>query len=248
MIAADDKQGPRPMPAVTDRHDSQEARMFHDFLKSLAAAGTANAVSKIRIDIADAATAGKITPEAADSLQAIARVAAESIAVHGERRPSKPAPAPAGGEVRHPATITECGEVSYDDSGEQIRGTVALADGDTIRFTIRRSWSGSLRALFGAAGVDADEPAEALAGQAVEVVIGAFTGRDGNPRPCVKKWFRPAGSASTSPPVAKPAASKAPAWEADDQQVPRAPRRTTAQKAAAEFKAQPAVGGDDIPF
>ena len=86
--------------------NNKEAKVFHDYLERLAAAGTANEIAKVRVDIADAVTAGKLTEVAADSLQACARAAAESIAAHGERRPSKPAPAPAPG-VRLPAVIRE---------------------------------------------------------------------------------------------------------------------------------------------
>ena len=236
--------------------NNKEAKVFHDYLERLAAAGTANEIAKVRVDIADAVTAGKLTEVAADSLQACARAAAESIAAHGERRPSKPVAPSAGGEERVAATITECGEVSYDDSGEQIRGVVSLESGDTIRFSIKKSWSGSIRAIYGAAGVADDQPAEALTGAAVAVEVGTFVGRDGAPRSCVKKWFKPTGAASTAAPVTKPAASKAavsdvPAWQADGA-APRAPRRGTAARAHAAFKANVAASAEEddgsIPF
>jgi hypothetical protein len=219
--------------------------IFSNTLRGIAAARTADSVSGIRISIADAVEGATIDRAAGAALEAVARVAADRIAARGEQ-PPKASTAPAGGEVRHPATITAAVDCNYEDSGgEQIRGTVALADGDTIRFSLRRSWGGSVRAIYGAAGVADDQPAEALAGKGVEVVLGEFMGRDSNPRPCIKKWFRPAGTTSGSTPV-----EKAPAWQADEP-APRAPRRTPAQRAHANFKANLAAsaeGDDEIPF
>ena len=226
--------------------------MLPNVLRKLAAAGTADEVARVRVEIDDHASAGRLSSLAASALQSVARVAAEDIATNGPR-PSKPA-AP-GDDDRVAGTIVEAAEVSYPDTGEQVRGVVALESGEAVKFSIRKSWSGSMRALFGAAGVADDEPAEALVGKAVEVVVGEFTGRDGQPRPVVKRWHKPAGSASTAAPVAKPAASKAvsdvPAWQSDEA-APRAPRRTTAQKAHAAFKANVAASAEEddgsIPF
>ena len=214
-----------------------------DVLRRISGAGTADDLARCRIDVDDAVKAGRLTADAGEALQSVARLVAEDIATNGPRL-SKPA-AP-GDDDRVAGTIVEAAEVSYPDTGDQVRGVVALESGEAVKFSIRKSWSGSMRALFGAAGVADDEPAEALVGKAVEVVVGEFTGRDGQPRPVVKRWHKPAGSASTAAPVAKPAAPKAPAWEADE--AARSPRRGPAAKARADFKAQPAVGDGDIPF
>jgi hypothetical protein len=225
--------------------------MFSDFLSTLAAAGSATTISRARIAIADAAAAGRLSQEAASALEAVARVAAESIAVHGEK-PERPEPARTSGKPaqsntddRLPATITECVDASYDDSGEIVRGLVTTDDGNAIRFRIPRSWGGSISAIYGACGVHIEEPADRLAGKAVSVTLGTFTGKDGIERPVIKKWHKPAAPAKAA--TAKPAAL---AWESDEAAAPRAPRRTTAAKAHAAFKANVAAPEDDdtIPF
>jgi hypothetical protein len=100
--------------------------------------------------------------------------------------------------------------------------------------------------------VHIEEPAASLAGKAVAVTLGTFTGKDGIERPVIKRWHK--APVTT---VAAPAAAVAdvPAWQADEadprpeaEAAARAPRRNSNAKARAEFKAQPAVDDGDIPF
>ena len=194
--------------------------MFHDQLRALASAATADAVSKIRIDTADAVPAGTIAADAGSALEAVARLVAADIAANGPRTAK---PTQSNTDDRLPATITECVDASYDDSGEVVRGLVTTEDGSTIRFRIPRSWGGSITAIYGACGVHIEEPAASLAGRPVAVTLGTFTGKDGIERPVIKRWHKPAAPAKAD--TAKPAG---PAWESDEAAAPRAPRRTTA--------------------
>jgi hypothetical protein len=126
-----------------------------------------------------------------------------------------------------------------------------------VRFRIPRSWEGSIRALFSAAGLPEDADAEQLVGKAVAVTLGEYQGRDGEPRSTVKRWYRPAPVARTAMldqprevaalphPAGKPTE---PAWARDETAAARAPRRTPAAKARAEFKQNTADDDDSIPF
>ena len=176
----------------------------------------------------------------------------DEIADQGDDREDEPAPpaprrtaqpAPAGD--RHPAVIREAAAVSYDDSGESIRGVVAvLANGveQMVRFRIPFSWGASIKALFTAAGLPEDADASQLVGAAVSVVLGEYTAKDGSQRAAVKRWHKPAPTTRTAT-LDRPrevAAMPHPA-------ATRAPRRTPAAKARAEFQAND-TDGDDIPF
>jgi hypothetical protein len=214
-----------------------------DTLRRLAAAGTTDAVSKCRIDIHDAVKDGTLGADAAAALTAVARLVAEDIAANGPRTAK---PTQANTDDRLPATITECVDASYDDSGEIVRGLVTTDDGSAIRFRIPRSWGGSISAIYGACGVHIEEPADRLAGRPVAVTLGTFTGKDGIERPVIKRWHKPAAPAKAA--TAKPAG---PAWESDEA-APKVVRRTTAAKAHAAFKANAAAAApeddDTIPF
>jgi hypothetical protein len=234
-------------------------------LATLASARSLAAVNAARNEINRQAQAGTLAQDAAAALLAAASVRLDEIANQGDDREDEPAPpaprrtaqpAPAGD--RHPATITVAEAVEYPDSGPLVRGTVAVFTNGVeqlVKFRIPRSWEGSIRALFSAAGLPEDADASQLVNAAVAVTLGEYQGRDGEPRPTVKRWHRPATTrtatldrprevAALSHPAPKPTG---PAWERDEQAATRAPRRTPAQKAAAEFKAN-IEDGDDIPF
>jgi hypothetical protein len=126
-----------------------------------------------------------------------------------------------------------------------------------VRFRIPRSWEGSIRALFSAAGLPEDADAEQLVGKAVAVTLGEYQGRDGEPRSTVKRWYRPVPVARTAmldqpreiAALAHPAGKQAePSWERDEQAAARAPRRTPAQKAASQFRQNSTDDDSDIPF
>jgi hypothetical protein len=217
-----------------------------DTLRRLAAAGTTDAVSKCRIDIDDAVKGGTLAADAAAALDAVARLVAADIAANGARTAK---PTQATNDDRLPAVIREAMDAEYPDSGPIIRGVVAVTTGDgeqMVRFRIKRSWDGSVKALFGAAGLSPDDDPGQLVGAAIEVTMGSYAGANG-PMPVVKRWHKPAAPAKAA--TAKPAA---PAWESDEAAAPRAPRRTTAQKAHAAFKANVAAAApeddDTIPF
>ncbi len=235
-------------------------------LATLAAARSLAAVNAARSEINRQAEAGTLARDAAVALLTVARVRLDEIADQGDEQDDQPAhpkptrtaqPAPAGD--RHPATITIAEAVEYPDSGPLVRGTVAVFTNGVeqlVRFRIPRSWDASIRALFSAAGVPEDADAEQLVGKAVAVTLGECQGRDGEPRPTVKRWHRPAPSVRTAMldrprevaalphPAPKPAG---PAWERDEAAIARAPRRTPVQKLAADARANGAPE-DDIPF
>jgi hypothetical protein len=233
--------------STTQAQEAQHMTALSNALKTLAAARSLAAVNAARNEISRQAEAGTLAEDAAAALLTAARVRLDELADQGDEQDDQPAPpaprrtaqpAPAGD--RHPATITVAEAVEYPDSGPLVRGTVMVAvDGipQEVRFRIPRSWEGSIRALFSAAGLPEDAAASQLAGAAVSVVLGEYQGRDGEPRPTVKRWHRPA-------PAGKPTG---PAWERDEQAAARAPRRTPAAKARAEFQAND-TDGDDIPF
>jgi hypothetical protein len=221
-------------------------------LKTLASARSLAAVNAARSEISRQAEAGTLAQDAAAALLAAASARLDELADQGDDREDEPAPpaprrtaqpAPAGD--RHPAVIREAAAVSYDDSGDSIRGVVSVfANGveQLVKFRLNRNWDASIRALFSAAGLPEDADAEQLVGKAVAVTLGEFQGRDGEPRSTVKRWYRPAPATRTAM-LDRPrevAAMPHPA-------AARAPRRTPAQKAAAEFQAND-TDGDDIPF
>ena len=221
-------------------------------LAALAAARSLQTVNNARVEINRQAQAGTLAQDAAAALLAAASARLDEIADQGDDREDEPAPpaprrtaqpAPAGD--RHPAVIREAAAVSYDDSGDSIRGVVAVfANGveQMVRFRIPFSWGASIKALFTAAGLPEDADASQLVGAAVSVTLGEYQGRDGEPRPVVKRWYRPAPAARTAT-LDQPrevAAMPHPA-------AARAPRRTPAAKARAEFQAND-TDGDDIPF
>ena len=217
-----------------------------DTLRRLAAAGTTDAVSKCRIDIDDAVKGGTLAADAAAALDAVARLVAADIAATGPRT-ANPTPS-ATTDDRLPAVIREAMAAEYPDSGPILRGVVAVQTDNgeqLVRFRIKRSWDGSVKALFGAAGLSPDDDPGQLVGAAVAVTLGSYESQHG-PMPVVKRWHRPA--APTAAATAKPAG---PAWESDEA-APRAPRRTTAAKAHQQFKSNAAAAapedGDTIPF
>ncbi len=230
-------------------------------LATLASARSLAAVNAARNEISRQAEAGALAQDAATALLTAARVRLDEIAEAGDqgdepapRRTAQPAPA---GD-RHPAVIQHAEAVEYPDSGPLVCGTVAVFTNGVeqlVKFRIPRSWEGSIRALFSAAGLPEDAEAEQLVGKAVAVTLGEYQGRDGEPRPTVKRWHRPATTrtamldrprevAALPHPAPKPTG---PAWERDEAAATRAPRRTPAQKARAEFQAND-TDGDDIPF
>ena len=229
-------------------------------LQILAAARSLAAVNAARNEISRQAEAGTLAQDAATALLAAARVRLDEITEAGEEAEST-APArsqPAMAVDRMMAVIQHAEAVEYPDSGPLVCGTVAVFTNGVeqpVKFRIPRSWEGSIRALFSAAGLPEDAEAEQLVGKAVAVTLGEYQGRDGEPRPTVKRWHRPATTrtamldrprevAALPHPAPKPTG---PAWERDEAAATRAPRRTPAQKAAAEFKAND-TDGDDIPF
>ena len=231
---------------------------FSETLRTIAAARTIAAVNSARADINKQAVAGTIAPDAAQALGTVARFRLDELAETGdevEAQPTAGAKPLAVGD-RHPAVIREAAAVSYDDSGDSIRGVVAVfIDGQErlAKFRINRAWEGSVRALFGSCGLSPDDDPEQLVGAAIEVTMGTYDSANG-PVPVVKKWHRPATRtamldrprevAALPHPAPKPTG---PAWERDEQATTRAPRRSSAQKAHAEFKANN-EDGDDIPF
>jgi hypothetical protein len=151
--------------------------------------------------------------------------------------------------------------VTYADTGDFIRGVVAVfIDGQEqlVKFRLNRSWEGSIKALFGSCGLSPDDDPEQLVGAGIEVTMGTYDSANG-PVPVVKKWHKPAATTRTAAldrprevaamphPAPKPTG---PAWERDEQQAAaRSPRRTPAQKAASQFKANTADDDDGgIPF
>jgi hypothetical protein len=243
--------------------------MFSETLRSIAAARTIAAVNAARADIDKQASAGVIAPDAAQALGLVARLRLDDLVEAGDQgddqaaEPAPPRPsrtAPAGD--RHPAVIQAAEAAEYPDSGPLVRGTVSVfVDGTErlVKFRIPRSWDASIKALFTAAGLPEDADAEQLAGKSVLVTLGDYIGKDGESRPVVKRWHRPAATTRTAMldqprevaamahPAGKPTG---PAWERDEAAAARAPRRTPAQKAAAEFKANNQGDDDDggIPF
>jgi hypothetical protein len=168
-------------------------------------------------------------------------------------RPAKPTPkaTQATTDDRLPAVIREAADAEYPDSGPMVRGLVAVQTDDgeqLVRFRIRREWHGSIKALFGAAGLKDDADPGQLVGVPIEVTMGTYESQNGTV-PVVKKWHKPA-----APAKATTAKDATPAWESDEAPAPRAPRRTTAQKAHQQFKANAAASADDdddggcIPF
>jgi hypothetical protein len=233
-------------------------------LAALAAARSLQAVNNARAEINRQAQAGTLAQDAAAALLAAASARRDEIADQGDDREDEPAPrsaaqpAPAGD--RHPAVIREAAAVSYDDSGDSIRGVVAvLANGveQLVRFRIPFSWIASIKALFTAAGLPEDADASQLAGAAVSVVLGEYTAKDGSQRAAVKRWHKPAATTRTAAldrprevaalqhPAGKPTG---PAWERDEAAATRAPRRTPAAKARAEFKQTSADDDDSMAF
>jgi hypothetical protein len=216
-------------------------------LAALAAARSLQAVNNVRVEINRQAQAGTLAQDAAAALLAAASARLDEIAEAGEQ-PEEPAPSrakPVASSDRHPATITVAEAVDYPDSGPQVRGTVMVAvDGvpQEVKFRIPRSWDASIRALFSAAGLPENADPEQLIGKAVAVVVGEYQGRDGEPRTVVKRWHKPEPTTRTAT-LDRPrevAAMPHPA-------ATRAPRRTPAAKARAEFQAND-TDGDDTPF
>jgi hypothetical protein len=210
--------------------------MFHDQLRALASAATADAVSKIRIDTADAVMAGKIAADAGSALDAVARLVAADIAANGPRTAK---PTQSNTDDRLPAVIREAMDAEYPDSGPIIRGVVAVTTGDgeqLVRFRIRREWTGSVKALFGAAGLSPDDDPGQLVGAAVMVTLGSYESQHG-PMPVVRRWHKPAAPAKAA--TAKPAGPAA----------PRAPSVIQGCNAKAPKQARPEWETDsDIPF
>jgi hypothetical protein len=247
------------MDRHTQAQEAQHMTALSNALKTLASARSLAAVNAARNEISRQAEAGTLAEDAAAALLTAARVRLDR-----EDEPAPPAPrrtaqpAPAGD--RHPAVIREAAAVSYDDSGDSIRGVAAVFTNGVeqlVKFRIPRSWEGSIRALFSAADLPEDADASQLVGAAVSVVLGEYQGRDGEPRSTVKRWYRPAPATRTATldrprevaalphPAPKPTG---PAWERDEAAAARAPRRTPAQKAASQFKQNSADDDDSIPF
>jgi hypothetical protein len=148
-------------------------------------------------------------------------------------------------QTSYVAEILSASERHFEDSGNVILGSIEAQVGDRmeiVRFRIDQARAMVRRIMFAAAGVAADAAPEALVGKRVRVVLAPWTCRDGSERLVVRKWL----PAEPRPGAAKPAAPTAPAWERDAAAVARAPRRTTAAKAWAKFKAN-AADEDDIP-
>jgi len=222
---------------------------FSETLRTIAAARTIVAVNAARGEIGRLVDAGTIAPDAAQALGVVARLRLDELVEAGDqgdepapRRTAQPVPA---GD-RHPAVIQAAEAVDYPDSGPQVRGTISVFVGDQeqlVKFRIPRSWDASIRAMFTAAGLPEDADAEQLVGKAVNVTLGEYQGRDGEPRPVVKRWHRPA-------PVARTAILDQPREVAalPHPAAARAPRRTPAQRAAAEFKQTNADDDDSMAF
>ena len=216
-------------------------------LAALAAARSLQAVNNARAEINRQAQAGTLAQDAAAALLAAASARLDEIADQGDDREDEPAPrsaaqpAPAGD--RHPAVISEAAAVSYADSGDSIRGVVAVFTNGVeqlVRFRLNRSWEGSIKALFGSCGLSPDDDPEQLVGAAIEVTMGTYDSANG-PVPVVKKWHRPATRTATLDQPREVAVLPHPA-------AARAPRRTPAAKVRAEFKAASEDDDDLIPF
>jgi hypothetical protein len=238
--------------STTQAQEAKPMTALSNALKTLAAARNLAAVNAVRNEITRQAEAGTLAGDAAAALLTAARVRLDELADQGDDREDEPAPpaprrtaqpAPAGDRLA--AVIHHAEAAEYPDSGPLVRGTVAVFTNGVeqlVKFRIPRSWEGSIRALFSAAGLPEDADAEQLVGKTVAVVLGEFQGRDGEPRPTVKRWHRPAPATRTAT-LDQPrevAAMPHPA-------AARAPRRTPAAKARAEFQAND-TDGDDIPF
>ena len=207
--------------------------MFSETLRSLAGARTADDIAGLRVSIVDAVEAGTIAADAGAALQAVARLIHADIAANGPR-PVKATPkaTQATTDDRLPAVIQEAADAEYPESGPIIRGIVAVQiDGaeQLVKFRIKREWTGSVKALFGAAGVPDDADATQLVGAAVQVTMGTYESQNGT-MPVVKKWHRPVAA------KAAPAKPAAPEWDAEEAASPRAPRRTAAAKIRAEVR------------
>jgi hypothetical protein len=250
------------MDRHTQAQEAQHMTALSNALAGLAVVRSLQAVNNARVEINRQAQAGTLAQDAATALLTAARVRLDEIAEAGDqgdepapRRTAQPAPA---GD-RHPAVIQHAEAVEYPDSGPLVRGTVAVFTNGVeqlVKFRIPRSWEGSIRALFSAAGLPEDADAERLLGKTVLVTLGEYTAKDGTQRSVVKRWHKPAPTTRTAAldrpreiaALAHPAGKQAePSWERDEQAAARAPRRTPAQKARAEFQAND-TDGDDIPF
>jgi len=207
--------------------------VFKETLRSLVAACTADDVAGVRVSIVDAVESGTMPQDEGTALQFIARKLQADLAANP--RPAKPTPkaTQATADDRLPAVIREAADAEYPDSGPMVRGLVAVQTDDgeqLVRFRIKREWTGSIKALFGAAGLKDDADPGQLVGAAVMVTMGTYESQNG-PMPVVKKWHKPAAPAKATP--AKPAV---PEWQADDEAAPKVVRRTAAGKAKAAVR------------